>query len=98
MTPQKHPITAWRASSKLRFLLVMAEDPERVTIPKALIRKLWKERLLNMDVLIERLRNGKWEQVYNWPARKLIGGQLCQDCGKPYRDHHKSHLGGIDCP
>lgn len=49
----------------------MAPDPDVVTIPSALKRKAWLERLFNVNVQVYVLRNGKQELVFNWPARQL---------------------------
>ena len=64
--------TTWRLTGRLRRIHCVGPNPERVEIPAVLIRRAWLERWFNLWVTVERLqRDGRWEVVFHWPARKL---------------------------
>ena len=52
--------------------IIEAPNPSRVTYPKGTTKFFFWDIIFNRKVKIYRFVDDKWENVYYWPARKLI--------------------------
>jgi len=64
-------VTWWRVTTHWSIRHFKAPDPMVTTIPAEVYASLFWARLFNLNALVEVRRNGRWVNVFNWPARRM---------------------------
>ena len=64
-------VTWWRVTTHWSIRHFKAPDPMVTTIPEEVYASLFWARLFNLNALVEVRRNGRWVNVFNWPARRM---------------------------